>query len=283
VSLDPLLSLLVLFSALLHVAWNMSVRISGDRFLTFGLILSLVAVVGIVLAAVVPMPAPASWPYLIASGAAHVAYIVFLTLAYEYGALNLVYPLARGSNPLFVALLAAFAAGEIPRTGGLVGIALISTGIIVLTFSGGRPTGPAVKPLIYALGTGLLIACYTVVDGIGIRLAGTDIGYYAWHNITHALPYVAGLIVWRRGEFLDFLKANWRPGLFAGLAATIGYGIVLYALARGTMAYVSALRETSVLIAALVGTFVLKEGLGGWRIAAAGLVVAGLVTLQVLG
>jgi drug/metabolite transporter (DMT)-like permease len=282
-SLDPFLVLLVLLSALLHVAWNMSVRISGDRFLTFGLILSLVAVVGVVLAAVVPVPAPASWPYLVASGAAHVAYIVFLTLAYEHGALNLVYPLARGSNPLFVALLAALAVGEIPSTGGLAGIALISTGIIGLTFAGGRLTGDTLKPVVYALGTGLLIASYTVIDGIGIRLAGTDIGYYAWHNITHALPYVAGLILWRRGEFLSFLKENWKPGLLSGLAATIGYGIILYALARGAMAYVAALRETSVLIAALVGTLVLKEGLGGWRIAAASLVLVGLVMLQVLG
>jgi drug/metabolite transporter (DMT)-like permease len=283
VSLDPTLTLLVLLSALLHVGWNMSVRISGDRFLTFGLILSLVAVVGIVLAVVVPVPAPASWPYLAASGAAHVAYIIFLTLAYEHGALNLVYPLARGSNPLFVALLAGLVAGEVPGTGGLAGIALISTGIIGLTFAGGRLTGATLKPVLYALGTGLLIASYTVIDGIGIRLAGTDIGYYAWHNITHALPYVAGLIVWRRGEFLSFLKANWKPGLLSGLAATIGYGIILYALARGAMAYVAALRETSVLIAALVGTFVLKEGLGGWRIAAASLVMAGLIVLQVAG
>ena len=158
-TLDPLLAVLVLLSAVFHVAWNTSVRISGDRFLTFGLILSVVTLIGVILTAIVPVPAPESWPYLIASGAAHVAYIVFLTLAYEHGALNLVYPLARGSSPLFASLLAVFAVGEIPRTGGIIGIFLISAGVIGLTFSSGWPRSGALKPLVYAIGTGLLIAC----------------------------------------------------------------------------------------------------------------------------
>jgi drug/metabolite transporter (DMT)-like permease len=282
-SLDPLLTLLILLSTLLHVAWNTTLRISGDRFLTFGLILCVVATVGIALAPFVTPPAPESWPYLAMSSVLQITGIIVLTLAYQYGALNLVYPLARGSNPLFVVLLAGFIAGEFPTTWGLVGIALVSIGIAGLAFSKGWPTGADRKPVFYALGTGLVIASYTVVDGAGIRLAKSDLGFYAWHSIVHAVPYVVGLALWRRGDFVRFIKANWKPGIGAGIAATTAYGIVLYALAHGAMAYVAALRETSVLIAAVVGTYMLKEEFGGRRIAAAGLVVAGLVTLQVLG
>jgi drug/metabolite transporter (DMT)-like permease len=282
-ALDPFIALLVLLSAAFHVAWNTFLRVSGDRLLTFGLMFLFDALVGLTLIGVVPLPAPEAWPYLIASGVVHVAYVIFLAQAYRYGELSLVYPLARGSNPLFATLLAIALANEIPQGGGVAGILLISAGIIGLTFSSGRPKGAALQPMAYALGTGFFIASYTVIDGVGIRLAGTELGYYAWQNLSHGAPFVIGLGIWRGRDFLAFARTSWKPGFLSGFVATVGYGIVLYALAHAPIAYVAALRETSVLMAALVGTYVLKEELGGRRIAAAVLVMLGLLSLQVLG
>jgi len=279
---------LVLLAALLHATWNAVVKAAGDRFLTFTAVRGTGTVVAICLLPLVPVPAPESWPYLIASIAVHNFYYVVLLQAYRFGDLSHVYPLARGVAPLTVAMLAAAFAGEVPTAGGAFGIALVSAGLVSLMFAGGRPPmlgeeGHAAKAVGFAVMTGLFIAFYTVVDGLGIRASGATFGYIVWLNVGEGIPFMMAALATRPTKIGPFLKANWRRTTSTGLLAVAAYGLVLYALSEGAMAHVSALRETSVLFAAAIGALFLKEPFGRVRVAAAVIIVAGVVMMQTLG
>ncbi len=279
---------MVLLAALLHATWNAVVKAAGDRFLTFTAVRGTGTLIGLALVPLVPLPAPESWPYLIASIAVHNFYYVVLLQAYKFGDLSHVYPLARGVAPLTVAMLAAAFAGEVPTAGGAFGIALVSAGLASLMFAGGRPPvlgseGDGAKAVGYAVLTGLFIAFYTVVDGLGIRSAGTALGYIVWLNAGEGIPFMIAAVATRPAEIAPFLKANWRRTVGTGCLVVAAYALVLYALSEGAMAHVSALRETSVLFAAAIGALFLKEQFGRIRIAAAVVIVAGVVMMQTLG
>jgi len=279
---------LVLLAALLHATWNAVVKASGDRFLTFTAVRGTGAAIALCLVPLVPLPAPQAWPYIVCSWVIHNLYYAVLLQAYRFGDLSHVYPLARGIAPLTVAMLAAAFAGEIPTAGGAFGIALVSVGLVSLMFAGGPPKvlgkeGDGAKAVGFAIATGLFIAFYTVVDGLGIRASGTALGYIVWLNIGEGIPFVAIAIATRSTEIGSFLNANWRRTTATGLLVVAAYGLVLYALNEGAMAHVSALRETSVLFAAAIGTLLLKEPFGRVRVAAAAAIVAGVVMMQMLG
>ncbi len=274
---------LVLLAALAHATWNALLKASGDRFLTFTVVAGTGTVIGCILAVLVDVPNRAAWPYLAASMVIHNGYYVFLILAYRAGDLSRVYPLARGAAPLLVAVLAAMTAGEILGSGAWAGIGLVSVGIASLCFTGGSLGGEDFKPVLFALGTALFISAYTVVDGIGIRLAGTQLGYIAWLNILEGIPFMSVIFLFRRGEVIPFIRGHWLSGVVGGVLSMIAFGLVLYALSLGAMAYVSALRETSVLFAALIGTILLREPFGRVRIGAAAIIVAGVIVMQLAG
>ncbi len=277
------LVLLVLLAALIHATWNAVVKASADRVLTFAAIHAVGTVLGVGAAFFVALPEPQVWPFLLASALVHNVYYVFLLLSYRLGDLSEVYPVARGSSPLLVVILAAAAAGEIPNAAGLGGVALVSLGIISLTFSRGRPTRAGMKPLAAALATGGLIASYTVIDGLGMRAGASPWPYIVWLNLLEGIPFAVYALTVRRHAVPGFLAANWKPALAGGCLTISAYGIALYALTQGGMAHVSALRETSVLFAAVIGTVVLKEGFGLIRVAAAVVIATGIVILQVAG
>ena len=274
---------LVLFAALVHATWNAVVKASDQRLLTFSAIHAMGTVLGICAAFVVPLPDPAAWPYLIASAVIHNFYYLFLLLSYRLGDLSEVYPIARGSSPLLVLLGAAWVAGEVPTSAGLGGVALVSLGVISLTFARGRPTRAGLKPIAAALATGVLIASYTVVDGLGMRAGSSPWAYIAWLNLLEGIPFIIYVLARRRPEVPEFLKTNWCSILAGGTLTVLAYGIALYALAQGGMGHVSALRETSVLFAAVIGTVVLKEGFGPVRVGAALLIAGGIFVLQLGG
>ncbi len=279
---------LVLVAALLHATWNAVVKVSGDRFFSFTAIRGTGTVLGLCLVPLVPIPAPESWPYLVASVAIHNLYYAVLLQAYRYGDLSHVYPLARGIAPLTVAGLAAAFAGEVPTFGGLFGIALVSAGLVSLMFAGGRPPslgeeGHAAKAVGFAIATGLFIAFYTVVDGLGIRASGYAYSYIVWLNVGEGIPFIVLALATKPREIGPFLQANWKRTTSTGLLVIAAYALVLFALSQGAMAHVSALRETSVLIAAAIGALFLKEPFGRVRIVAAAAIVAGVVLMQTVG
>ncbi len=282
------LMVLVLLAAVLHATWNAVVKLSGDQFLSFTAIRATGTVVATGLVFFMPVPAGDAWPYLVAGVAIHNCYYVVLLQAYRFGDLSHVYPLARGVAPVTVAVLAAVFAGEVPSTGAMAGIVLVSAGIVSLMFTGrgaGNETagggGGDLRAVIMAVATGFFIAGYTVVDGIGIRLGETVFGYIVWLNVGEGIPFMIAAVAMRPKEVGPFLKIHWPRTTGTGLLVVLAYGLVLYALSQGAMAHISALRETSVLFATVIGVVLLREPLGWRRVAAAAVIVAGVILMQV--
>ena len=273
---------LVLLAAAAHAIWNALVKVSGDRLLAFATVAGSAMVLGVAAAPFVSAPAPAAWPFLLTSTIIHAGYYVTLLRAYR-GDFSVVYPVARGSAPLLVAILAALFADEDIGVGGMAGIALASAGIVAASLWGGRKPGTSMMPLVWAGLTGLTIAAYTVADGMGVRRSGSTIGYVAWLMILVALPIVGAALVTRRGRIAEHLRQHWKTGAGGGALVMTAYGLAIYAMSQGAMAHVAVLRETSVVMAAAIGAFTLNEGFGVRRMAAAMLIVAGIVLLQVAG
>ena len=265
---------IVLLAALLHALWNAVVKVSDDRTATLGLISFGHVVLGCVLALFVAAPALASWPYIVASTLIHFAYYFMLNRSYRLGDLSVVYPIARGIAPLLVALGAVVAAEEYLPFWVWVGIAAISTGILLLSSQSLRKN-PSPAMILTALATGASIAAYSLVDGLGVRQSQSPLGYIAWLFILEIL--VTGFILHRRGrKMLHLSRAAWIAGIGGGLISAVAYGLVIYAKALAPLGAVSALRETSVLFAALIGVIVLGERPWRLRLFAALIVATGV-------
>jgi uncharacterized membrane protein len=222
---------------------------------------------------------PAAWPWLAASLVLHFVYQLSLVSAYQLGDLSQVYPIARGVAPLGVALLAAFTAAEIPSLLGGVGLAIATAAIMSLAVTGRQGIGSR-RAVFAALQTAVLISLYTVVDAHGVRATSNRFSYITWMALVDSVPIVITGIVCRRGEVLDFLRTDGTRNIVGGLLATLGYSIVMAAMAQGAMASVAALRETSVIFAALIGTRVLGEPFGASRVVASVALAGGLILLQ---
>ena len=272
---------LVLLAAIIHATWNAVVKASGDRLLTFTVIHFTGTVLGLIIAPFVGFPALEVWPYLLLSVVIHNIYYVFLLLCYRHGDLSVVYPVARGASPVLVAMLAFFLAGEIPPPGAMIGIGIVSLGVISLMFAKGWPDRTGLLPVVLALITAVMISGYTVVDGLGLRAGNSPWPYIVWLNMLEGIPFALWAITRRRRELGPFLKSGWKKGFAGGCLTIMAYGLVLYALDQGAMAHVSALRETSVLFAAIIGAIVLKESFGMKRIISATVIVGGVILLQV--
>lgn len=274
-------TLAVLGAAVCHATWNALLKTGGDAVVRVAVVNGVAGLCALPILVWLGLPAPASWPWVATSAVVHLAYFATLTLAYRGGDLSLVYPVARGAAPLLVALGAWVVAGERLTLAQSAAVAMVCAGILALAFGGGRRAG-AVRSVAWALGTSLTIAAYSVADGIGGRLAGDVRAYVAMLFVLNAPPYVILALVLRRRALARALARDWRGGVVAGVLAFAGYGIAIWAMTRAPMTMVSALRETSVLIAALIGTRILGEGFGARRIGAALLVTLGVVVLQIL-
>ena len=280
--MDPLIFALVLGAALLHASWNALVKTGDDPFVRLAVVNLVAGLCALPILFVVAPPAVVSWPFLFASIVIHHGYYLALAYGYRHGDLSHVYPIARGIAPPLVALIAWAFAGESPGALGLVAILVISGGILSLAVTDdGRLA--SLKPLGFALATGVTIAGYTLADGLGGRRSGAVLGYIAWLFAIDALPF-ALLVAWRyRTRLGEALSRAWRPAAIGGVLAAAAYGLVIWAMTRAPMAQVSALRETSVIMAALIGTRLLREPFGTRRIFAASLVALGVVLLQIGG
>ncbi len=272
---------LVLLAALLHASWNALVKAGNDRLVVLTIANGIGVLISLSIAPFVPLPLAASWPFLLASVVLHTGYYFFLIRAYRVGDLSHVYPLARGLSPLLVALLAAMFANEVPPPWGMVGIALACAGIASLAFDSGPPWRGDRRPLAYAVGTAIFIAAYTLADGMGVRRAGHALAYIVWLMILDGIPIICFAAYVRRHQLVASLRGNWRTGCVSGVLQFGAYALVIWAMSLGSMASVSALRETSVIFAAFIGAFVLKERVGALRIAAAILVALGIVLMRI--
>ncbi len=278
-SQDLLVTLLVLLAALLHAVWNALVKSNADRTLTLGLLSSLSIVVGLALVGFVPVPPPAVRGYLALGVLLHLAFKICLLRAYRAGDLNHVYPLARGSAPLIVALLSGWVAGEHLQARVAWGVVAISLGIFILTFEHGLPQRQQRTSVVFALLTGCAIAGYTLVDGLGARRFGHALGYTVWLFLIDGTLFFSGVMVLRWRQVSRAAPLALLVPIAAGFISMAAYAIVVWALSLGAMASVAALRETGVIFAALIGTFVLKEPLGRRRVFGAACMAAGVVAI----
>lgn len=273
-------TLVVLGAAVLHAVWNALAHAIVDKLVGFALIGTALTACAAVVVLVVPAPSSASWPFLAASVTVHVAYNLLLMRSYRLGDFGQVYPVARGTSPLLVAIGATVFAGEQLPGIRLVGVLVVSLGLATLVFAGGVPTRAARPAIAAAILTGVAIATYTTLDGLGVRRADTAAGYAGWLFLLQGpvLPLVALAV--RRGRLWPQVRPHLGAGLAGGVLSLIAYGLVLWAQTRGALAPISALRETSVIIGAVIGAVVFHERFGRWRIAATVLVVTGVVLID---
>ena len=272
--------LAVIGAAVLHAAWNALVKGGADKILSMGAVV--VGHMPIALAALpfVPLPSIESLPYLFGGMLLHFGYQLFLLKSYQMGDLTQVYPIARGSAPLIVALVSVVLLGVHLNSIELLAILVIGAGIISLALvrqSDGLQNRSAAT---VALITGAFIASYSLIDGLGARLAGTSLGFYCWLAIGNGLLMLAYLAV-RSPQTLIALPRRGMPILFIGGSASfVAYALVTWAFTQAPIALVTALRETSIVFALLIGVFFLKERLSLLKVASTMTTLLGAVLLR---
>jgi drug/metabolite transporter (DMT)-like permease len=269
--------LAVLFAALLHAAWNAWVKGGDDRFASILRMAAGQSVLAVLLLPFFAFPAAHVWVWVAASAALHTGYKIFLINAYEKGDLSQVYPLARGTAPLIVAVAGALFLAELPPPLRLAAVAAIGFGILLMAGGSGRLSGTA---LLLAMGTAGFTAAYTVVDGQGARVSGDASAFILWAIALDGPLMIAYGLLARGRTAVEALRTGWRQGLAAGGASAGAYWIVVWAFTQAPLAMVAALRETSVLFAMLIAAFLLKERIPPRRWAAGGLIVVGVVLMR---
>jgi drug/metabolite transporter (DMT)-like permease len=279
--MDYVVFFAVLGAAGMHAGWNAVVKVGLDRFSSVLLLTLFTGLIAVVLLPFFPAPASAAWPWLVASGMLHSGYKFFLIRAYDHGDLSQVYPLARGSAPLIVALVGVFALGETMTPSKAAGVCAIGFGVIAMSLRGGASLGAlAPKALVYALITAGFTASYTLVDGIGSRASGTASGYTMWLFVGDGVGMIVYALASRGVRAFSGLAPAWRSGFAAGAMSLGSYWIAIWAFTVAPIALVAALRETSVLFAMLIAIVFLNERPGRWRWIGSGLILAGVVLVR---
>jgi drug/metabolite transporter (DMT)-like permease len=271
--LTPFSIILVLLAALMHASWNALLRGGADRAQSMAIMNATLGVFGVALLAIAGLPAPASCAYVVASGVLHWIYVALLVVTYRSGDLGETYPVARGSSPALVALGGSLFAGEWMGLPGIIGVGLVCAGIFMLAAAKGRLRH---MNLPWALATGVSIAAYTVVDGLGVRASGNWLGYTA--AVFAFFIFVPLWYLAKAGTAFFRTTANEAgKAVGGGLISILAYGVIIWAMQASPMGAVSALRETSVVFAALLGAMFLGERLTMQRIVACCIIAAGAV------
>lgn len=274
--MDPIVVFALLSAAVLHSSWHAMVKVSGDKMVSLAGMNVVSTLAGLVLLPFVPLPPPVVLAVLAGSVVLHNGYKLALARLYQLGDLSVGYPVARGMAPVFAALMALVLLGEVPGPGQLVGIVLVSAGLVCLATGQGRPSAAA---LAVALVASLSVAGYSVVDAWGVRLAGDWLGFTSWLLVLDGASFVF-LTNWlRRGQLWRALALAPGRTLTTGLLGIASFAVFVWALGASHVGGVSALRETSVVFAALIGVVVLKERLSLQRGLGIGLVAAGVISL----
>ena len=274
----------VLGAALLHAIWNSLVKSADDKFMTSARVCLWCGLIAVVVAAGTPWPAADAWPFIVASAIVHVVYFVLVGRLYRTADLSVVYPLMRGLAPLIATAIAAATLAERPSGLALAGVLALVAGVLAMGGSGlaqGRIDAPTVR---YALVNAGVIAIYSVIDGAGARASGPTsahaFAYNAWADALTAALYAPMLVGWRgRGVVALFAREPARAAA-GGLAAFVGYALVVWAMTQAEIGAVAALRECSVVFAALIGVIVLGEPFRRARGAATLLILAGVAALK---
>jgi drug/metabolite transporter (DMT)-like permease len=279
--LTAFVTVLILGAGVLHATWNAIAASITDKFVAFGLIGLTEAVVAGICLPLTGMPRASAFAFVGASALIHVAYTYGLLHSYRLGDFGRAYPLARGTSPLLVAVGAWFLADEHLAAVQIAGISVVAAALMAIVFAGGRLTRADVPATIVAMLTGVTIAAYTVLDGLGVRQAHNSFGYIALLFLLQGpvVTAIAGFSLGRQ-RLATTRSSDLAAGVTAGALSLIAYGIVIWAQTHGPLALVSALRETSVISAALIATLLFHEPLGRRRLGPAIAVVAGIALIS---
>ncbi|MGW8374537.1 DMT family transporter [Streptomyces sp. ODS28] len=280
--MTPVVVAAVLAAALAHASWNALAHGIRDQLTAFSLVGGGGAVCGAVLVCFAPVPAAGAWPALLVSVVLHVIYQILLMRSFGLGDFGQMYPIARGTAPLVVTVLAAVFLHELPDAWQLAGVALASAGLLGVALwgirgkSGQRPQWPA---LTAAVATGLAIASYTTVDGVGVRASGSPLGYIAWLMVLQGALIPAYAFAVRGRALAGLLRPVAVRGLVGGALSVAAYGLVLWAQTKAPLAPVAALRESSIIAGAAFGALFFKERFGAPRVIASALMVGGIALM----
>jgi drug/metabolite transporter (DMT)-like permease len=267
----------VLSAALLHATWNAIVKAGDDKFLTTIMVTTAAAALSAALLPLLQAPARPSWPFAIASAVFQVAYFLLVARTYQIADMSQTYPLMRGTAPLIVALASVLRLGETLSPTAWAGVIAISLGIFSIALGSSLKDRRGVY---LALLNALVIAAYTLIDGIGVRRSGAPAAYTLWVFLLTGLPLACWALTRRRSTFLPYLRRYWGLGIAGGIGTTASYGLALWAMTLAPVAMIAALRETSILFGTVIAGLVLKEPIGPRRIASACIIAAGAAILR---
>ena len=246
---------LVLAAALLHASWNFWLKIAGNRLVALATLAGGWLIVGSLAIIALGTPNTVAWPYLLTSTVVHTAYALALIRSYKGGDLSMVYPVARGIGPLTVAAVSTIFLGERLGVIGILGVVLVIAGAVWL----GLPrTLPDVSNLLISIATGLLIGTYTLLDGLGGRIGSPHV-FAAWLFLLTSLPIGVIALAVHRERLAAVQQPVWLRGVTAGVLSAAAYWIVIWAMSQSQFGLVAALRESSVVFAAIFGAIFLKE------------------------
>ncbi len=273
--------LAIIFGAALHATWNAFVRSAADKFMDTILVLLGMGFWAGCFLPFVPLPAVASWPYLVASVLIHVAYFSLVILSYRTAELSFAYPIMRGTAPAFSAAFAALLLRESPSLVGWTGVFLISGGVVVLSLDAWRSGSLKRSSFFIALLNAGVIVVYTLVDGMGVRLSGNAFSYIGWAFFLPVVPMFLVLLARWRGPTAIYVRGNVARGMLGGACILGSYGIALWAMTHAPIALVAALRETSVLFAVAIAMLFLGEQVSRWRILSILAITAGAIAIKI--
>lgn len=279
--MDPIVFSAVLFAAACHASWNALLKLKLAPIVA----ISLISVgCGIVVLPVLPFvgwPPAVAWPYIFGSLFVHLFYYSTLAEAYKTGDLGLVYPIARGSAPLMTAIGAYLLVGQELGPTGWLGVGVLAAGVIVLSLRWGRVAAPPnLRSIVFALLTAMSITTYTLIDALGAKLAGSAHSYAGWLFVLDGLMMAAYGLLLFPVAFKAGMRSDWKLVLVGGGLSAAAYWIAIWAMTVAPIALVAALRETSVLFAAVIGIVVLREPILPARIIAAVMVAAGVILIR---
>jgi drug/metabolite transporter (DMT)-like permease len=268
--------LAVLGAALLHAGWNAIIKTGLSKQTSMFLLSVGHAAIGFCVALTKPFPEAEVWPWLLASGLIHMAYQLFLAVAYEQGDLSRVYPLARGAAPMMVLVVSVLFLSDPMGVMDYVGVLVLGLGIAFMA-RGVFTNGESRRLLPFAFGSAMATAGYTLADGLGARVAGDPLQYVGWLMMLSALFYTPAAIALRGVEVIRASRRDWIMGLIAAAASFAAYAIAVWAMTVAPLALVAALRETSILFAVLLGWLLFGDRMDRGKIIAAVLIVSGVV------
>ncbi|MCL6709256.1 DMT family transporter [Pseudomonas sp. R2.Fl] len=266
--------MLALVAAILHASWNAFLRTGADRLWSITVMSLAGSVIALPFILYFPLPGSRTWPFILASSVLQVGYSHFLVAAYRHGELGQVYPIVRGAVPLLVSAGGFLLFGEVLGPWQSIGVALVAAGIMSLSLGKGRAV---TSSLAFAFATALIIACYSTVDSKGVRQVPNPTAYAMWVLFIYGLLLAVSYVIARRGLRIDFASSLTWKTVGGGIVAMAAYGLVVVAYSFAPAGLVTAVRETSVVFAALIGTLFLGERLTPKRLISCVIVAAGAI------